>query len=62
MATIRALKYNGGVAKGDLNAENLEALEKGIANLEKHIENIHKYNVPVSSHFRKCGKKAVKAV
>ena len=39
VATIRALKYNGGVAKADLNAENLEALEKGIVNLEKHIEN-----------------------
>lgn len=47
VATIRALKYNGGVAKGDLNAENLEALEKGIVNLEKHIENIQKYKVPV---------------
>lgn len=47
VATIRALKYNGGVAKSDLNAENLEALQKGIVNLEKHIENIHKYNVPV---------------
>ena len=38
VATVRALKYNGGVAKGDLNTENLEALEKGIVNLEKHIE------------------------
>lgn len=47
VATIRALKYNGGVAKSDLNAENLEALKKGIVNLEKHIENIHKYKVPV---------------
>lgn len=47
VATIRALKYNGGVAKSDLNAENLEALEKGIVNLEKHIENLHKYGVPV---------------
>lgn len=47
VATIRALKYNGGVAKGDLNTENLEALAKGIVNLEKHIENIHKYKVPV---------------
>lgn len=47
VATIRALKYNGGVAKGDLNTENLEALEKGIVNLEKHIENIQKYKVPV---------------
>ncbi len=47
VATIRALKYNGGVAKDDLNVENLEALKKGIINLEKHIENIHKYKVPV---------------
>lgn len=47
VATIRALKYNGGVAKSDLNTENLAALKKGIANLEKHIENIHKYKVPV---------------
>lgn len=47
VATIRALKYNGGVAKSDLNTENLAALKKGIANLKKHIENIHKYKVPV---------------
>ncbi|MBE5887492.1 MAG: formate--tetrahydrofolate ligase [Lachnospiraceae bacterium] len=47
VATIRALKYNGGVAKADLNVENLEALEKGIVNLEKHIENLQKYGVPV---------------
>lgn len=47
VATIRALKYNGGVAKADLSAENLDALAKGIVNLEKHIENLHKYNVPV---------------
>lgn len=47
VATIRALKYNGGVAKADLNSENLEALKAGICNLEKHIENIHKYGVPV---------------
>lgn len=47
VATVRALKYNGGVAKADLAEENLEALKKGIVNLEKHIENIHKYNVPV---------------
>ncbi|GFI22236.1 formate--tetrahydrofolate ligase [Lachnospiraceae bacterium] len=47
VATIRALKYNGGVAKNNLNAENLEALAKGIANLEKHIENLQKYKVPV---------------
>lgn len=47
VATIRALKYNGGVAKADLNTENLEALQKGIVNLEKHIENLQKYGVPV---------------
>lgn len=47
VATIRALKYNGGVAKADLAQENLEALKKGIVNLEKHIENLHKYGVPV---------------
>ncbi len=47
VATIRALKYNGGVAKADLNNENLEALSKGIVNLEKHIENLQKYGVPV---------------
>ncbi len=47
VATVRALKYNGGVAKADLNTENLDALKKGIVNLEKHIENLQKYNVPV---------------
>jgi len=47
VATIRALKYNGGVAKSDLGEENLEALQKGIVNLEKHIENLQKYKVPV---------------
>ncbi|MGN0430753.1 MAG: formate--tetrahydrofolate ligase [Lachnospiraceae bacterium] len=47
VATVRALKYNGGVAKADLNTENLEALKKGIVNLEKHIENLQKYGVPV---------------
>ena len=47
VATIRALKYNGGVAKAELNTENLEALAKGIVNLEKHIENLQKYQVPV---------------
>ena len=46
VATVRALKYNGGVAKENLNEENLEALKKGIVNLEKHIENIAKYQVP----------------
>ena len=47
VATVRALKYNGGVAKADLAEENLDALAKGIVNLEKHIENIQKYHVPV---------------
>lgn len=47
VATVRALKYNGGVAKQDLGSENLDALKRGIVNLEKHIENIHKYGVPV---------------
>lgn len=47
VATVRALKYNGGVAKKDLNEENLEALKKGIVNLEKHIENVQKFGVPV---------------
>ena len=47
VATVRALKYNGGVPKTELQEENLEALEKGIVNLEKHIENLQKYGVPV---------------
>lgn len=47
VATVRALKYNGGVAKANLNEENLEALQRGIVNLEKHIENLQKFGVPV---------------
>jgi len=47
VATVRALKYNGGIPKAELGSENLEALEKGIVNLEKHIENLQKYQVPV---------------
>lgn len=47
VATVRALKYNGGVPKENLSDENLEALKKGIVNLEKHIENLQKYHVPV---------------
>ncbi len=47
VATVRALKYNGGVPKADLTNENLHALKKGIVNLEKHIENLQKYGVPV---------------
>lgn len=47
VATVRALKYNGGVAKENLNQENLEALRAGIVNLDKHIENMQKYGLPV---------------
>ena len=47
VATIRALKHHGGVAKAHLNDENVEALQKGVVNLEKQIENMKKYNVPV---------------
>lgn len=47
VATVRALKYNGGVAKDNLSVENMEALQEGIVNLEKHIENLHKYGVPI---------------
>ena len=47
VATVRALKYNGGVAKEDLSVENIEALGRGIVNLEKHIDNIGKYGIPV---------------
>lgn len=47
VATIRALKYNGGAAKAELSTENMQALKKGIVNLEKHMENLQKYGVPV---------------
>ena len=47
VATVRALKYNGGVPKTELTAENLDALKKGIVNLQVHIENMKKYGVPV---------------
>ena len=47
VATVRALKYNGGVAKAELSQENIDALKRGIVNLEKHIENLQKYKVPV---------------
>lgn len=56
VATVRALKYNGGVAKADLGEENLDALAKGIGNLERHITNMQKYGVPVLvalNHFYK---------
>lgn len=55
VATIRALKYNGGVAKADLSDENLTALEKGISNLKTHIENMQKYNVPVVVAINRFG-------
>lgn len=47
VATVRALKYNGGVAKADLKAENVDALKKGIVNLQKHIENMQSFGAPV---------------
>ncbi len=47
VATIRALKYNGGVAREDLSRKDMKALQAGIVNLEKHIENVHKYGVPI---------------
>lgn len=47
VATVRALKYNGGLQRDELGVEDLEALERGIVNLEKHIENIQKYKVPI---------------
>ena len=47
VAPVRALKYNGGVPKNELSAENMDALHKGIVNLEKHIENLHKFGVPI---------------
>ena len=55
VATIRALKYNGGVRKEDLGEENMWALEKGIANLQTHIENMHKYHVPVIVAINRFG-------
>ena len=55
VATVRALKYNGGVAKTDLKDENVQALEKGICNLEKHIENIQGFGLPVVVAINKFG-------
>lgn len=65
VATIRALKYNGGVAKADLSEENMEALEKGFPNLEKHIENLQKYDIPIVvtlNHFETDTKNEVEYV
>lgn len=55
VATVRALKYNGGVAKDDLKAENLEALKKGIANLGAHVRNMQKFAIPVVVAINKFG-------
>lgn len=55
VATIRALKYNGGVQKADLGTENVEALKKGIVNLKTHIENMHKYGVPTVVAINRFG-------
>ena len=55
VATIRALKYNGGVAKAELSAENVPALQKGLVNLEKHIENMQKFGVPVVVAINRFG-------
>ena len=55
VATIRALKYNGGVAKADLQTENVEALVKGSVNLEKHIENLQQYGCPVVVAINRFG-------
>lgn len=55
VATIRALKYNGGVPKSALSSENLPALEKGIENLRTHIENMYKYHIPVVVAINRFG-------
>ncbi|MBR4874827.1 MAG: formate--tetrahydrofolate ligase, partial [Clostridia bacterium] len=55
VATVRALKYNGGVPKAELGEENLEALEKGIVNLGKHIENLRQYKIPVIVAINRFG-------
>ena len=62
VATIRALKMHGGVAKKDLNAENVEALLSGIKNLEKHIENIKKYNLPYVVAINRFGSDTEKEI
>ncbi len=65
VATIRALKMHGGVAKDDLKNENVEALKKGLVNLERHIENVKKFGLPVAiavNHFIKDTESEVKAL
>lgn len=55
VATVRALKYNGGVPKAELSTENVEALKKGIVNLKAHVENMHKFGVPVVVAINRFG-------
>ncbi len=65
VATIRALKMHGGVAKDDLKNENVDALKKGLVNLERHIENVKKFGLPVAiavNHFIKDTDSEVKAL
>ena len=65
VATIRALKMHGGVAKDDLKNENVDALKKGLVNLQRHIENVKKFGLPVAiavNHFIKDTDKEVKAL
>ncbi len=65
VATIRALKMHGGVAKDDLKNENIEALKKGLVNLERHVENVKKFGLPVAiavNHFIKDTDDEVKAL
>ena len=65
VATIRALKMHGGVAKNDLKTENVEALKKGLVNLQRHIENVKKFGLPVAvavNHFIKDTDNEVKAL
>ena len=65
VATIRALKMHGGVAKDDLKDENVEALKKGLVNLERHVENVKKFGLPVAiavNHFIKDTNNEVKAL
>ena len=65
VATIRALKMHGGVAKDDLKTENVEALKKGLVNLQRHVENVKKFGLPVAvavNHFIKDTDNEVKAL
>ncbi|MDC1138263.1 formate--tetrahydrofolate ligase [Candidatus Pelagibacter sp.] len=65
VATIRALKMHGGVAKDDLKTENVEALKKGLVNLQRHVENVKKFGLPVAvavNHFIKDTENEVKAL